>query len=55
MSKGMTIQEHFDRYGDIDIVDKEGGKVRRAFVSRPKMNAIGGIIKAGDIKRHGLF
>ena len=55
MSEAMTIQEHFDRYGAIDIIDKKDGKVQRAFVSRPETKTIGGTIRAGDIKRHGLF
>ena len=52
MTKRMTVLEYLDRYGEMQIADNDNQKI---FWSNPTKKAIGGMLKAGDFKRLGIF
>lgn len=48
----MTVKQYLEKYGTIQMIDKES---KKAFYSDPAKKSIGGIFRAGDIKRIGIF
>ncbi len=48
----MTVRQYLEKYGAIQIIDKDRQK---AFISDPERIQISGSVRAGDVKRVGIF